>query len=221
MALNLIIINQTSNNLSYLNGAITIDPMGDYTATATTIFPLSRDPQLLYDCNASNAYLSDTVNIYTPTSIPLNSIAYLNLIANSLGGQVVGYLGASAPSFAIMVGAQDVNGDAQNFRMNQFNDLATNYRNTYLNITGNTTTIVKASSGTLHGLLVNNNATAGKIQIYDNNSASGTLIGTFTLGSAVTAAGPIFLGPLGLEFKTGLTVVTSVSTSNNITIIYQ
>jgi hypothetical protein len=101
----------------------------------------------------------------------------------------------------------------------------------YNHITGNATTTVKSGVGRLHSICINNNTTGGLIKVYDNTAGSGTLIMTLTIGtpsggllSSSGQGGPIFMGPLGvngLTFTTGLTVVTSGSTSNDITVIYQ
>lgn len=100
------------------------------------------------------------------------------------------------------------------------------FRNKFLNITGNTTATVKTGAGVLRGLSINDNTTGGCITVYDNTSASGTKIGTFQAGTpsgglVSTSGSP---GPTSLlltaEFATGLTIVTSGSTSNDITVYY-
>lgn len=101
----------------------------------------------------------------------------------------------------------------------------------YSHITGNSTTTAKSGVGRLHSISINNNTTGGLIKIYDNTSGSGTLIMTLTIGtpsggllSSSGQPGPVLMGPLapnGLTFNTGLTIVTSGSTSNDITVIYQ
>lgn len=100
--------------------------------------------------------------------------------------------------------------------------------NSYKNITGNVTVTVKSSTGILNWITVNNNTTGGTVKIYDSISASGALIATMTLGtpsggllSTSGQSGPDFFGPLNLEFTNGLTIVTSGSSNNDITVIYQ
>jgi hypothetical protein len=220
----LIIENQTSNPLSYLGGALTVSANGNTTVPLAQLYPACRDPHLVSDCINAIVNLNDGVNDYSGE----NATGYLNQIALSLGGAVVGLAGSPAPSFQITIGGKDSAGNSQPARMNQFADLATNFRNSYQNITGNTTVTVKSGSGTLHGILINNNATGGTVKIYDNTAGSGTVIATVLVGSPtgglLSANGqptPIFLGPLGLEFQTGLTIVTTGSANNNVTAVYQ
>jgi hypothetical protein len=115
--------------------------------------------------------------------------------------------------------------DAQS---NQFGETSVQFRNKYRNVTGNTTVTVKSGTGRLHGIMINKNWTSGTCVIYDNTSGSGTVIATIDCGTPsgglLSSSGlpsPAFIGPLGLEFSTGLTVVTSGSTSNNLTFLYQ
>lgn len=220
----LIIKNQTANNISYLSGAVTVVANNNYTATASTLYPLARDPGLVSDITLANVIINDGVTDYSSR----NGSDYLNQIALSLGGAVVGYSGANAPSFQITIGGKDSNGKSQPARMNQFSDLSVNYRNTYTRITGNTTKVVKQSSGTLHGIVISDNNTGGTVSIYDNTSATGTPVFIFQIGTASGGLlsqngiqGPTFIGPLGMEFSTGLTIVTAGSTNNDITAINQ
>jgi len=98
---------------------------------------------------------------------------------------------------------------------------------TYRNITGNTTVTVKPSTGIIRGLSFNNGNTGGVVTLYDNTTASGTIIGTFQIG---TPSGGL-LSTTGLNspnviqlgviiFSTGLTIVTSGSSNNDITVYY-
>ena len=229
MALNLIITNQTSSTMSYLGGAVTISSMGYYTATSQTIFPLSRDPQLLADSNHGNVFISDTINTYTTTSSPFTAVQYLNLIASALGSQVVGYVGSATPSFAIMVGCKDSNGNLQPGLVDSGGNLLINEApNSYKNITGNTTVTVKSGAGRLQSIMINRNWTGGTIVVYDGVDANGVKIATIDVGtpsggllSSSGVPGPINMDSLNISFTVGLTVVTSGSTSNNITILYQ
>ncbi len=111
---------------------------------------------------------------------------------------------------------------------NQFGEIATQFRNRYSHLTGNATTTVKSGSGRLHGIMINRNWTGGTITVYDNTAGSGTKIAAIDVGtpsggllSTTGTPGPVNLGPLGLEFSTGLTIVTSGSSSNDITVLYQ
>lgn len=219
----LIIKNQTAGSLSYLGGLVAVSGNSNYTVGLQYIYPVSRDAGLVADCLAANVILNDSMADYSSR----DAIDYLNRVALSLGGAVVGYNGSPAPNFQITIGGKDSNGNSKPARMNEFADIATNFRNTFLNISGNHTTTVKSGSGTLHGIMINN-GTGGVAKIYDNTSGSGTVIATIQLGSPsgglLSTSGmpnPVFLGPLGLEFTTGLTIVTTGSASNDITAIYQ
>lgn len=264
----LIIDNLLEVQRSYLSGAAIVPANGSLTVPITQIFPIARDPQLIADCDAFNVELSDSVTTYRG----FDALNYLNTIALSLGGQVVGYIGANIPSFAIVVAGENENGEVRpillgasgllpvngniaseetdsgnpiktgavyndnlpaaatgdrvDSQANMFGETAFQFRNKFSNLTGNATTTVKSGKGRLHGILINDSSTGGTVTIYDNTAASGTKIGTLGIGTATAALGvgvpnPIFLGPLGLEFSTGLTVVTAGSSANNITILYQ
>lgn len=100
------------------------------------------------------------------------------------------------------------------------------FRNKFRNITGNDTVTVKSGNGVMRGISINNNNTGGDVVIYDNTAASGTRIANIQIGSPagglLSTTGlqaPVYLN-LTAEFTTGLTVVTTGSSSNNITIYY-
>lgn len=119
-------------------------------------------------------------------------------------------------------------GQRADLQSNQYGQVTVNYRNTYSRTTGNTTTTAKSGSGTLHGVIVGANSTGGVGTIYDNTAGSGTIIMQLDFGSPSGGLlstsgqpGPVFIGPLGLEFATGLTLVTTGSTSNDVTLVYR
>lgn len=98
----------------------------------------------------------------------------------------------------------------------------------YRNITGNATTVVKGSAGVLMGILINENTTGGSITIYDNTAGSGTKFGTIQIGtpsggllSASGKLGPGGFTTLNVRLSIGLTVVTSGSANNDITVVYR
>lgn len=100
------------------------------------------------------------------------------------------------------------------------------FRNKYNNITGNSTTTVKSGNGVLRGISINNNNTGGSIVVYDNTAASGTKMATIEIatpsGGLLSSTGqqsPVYM-TFTAEFSTGLTVVTSGSSNNNITVFY-
>ena len=104
---------------------------------------------------------------------------------------------------------------------NQFGFLVIAHRNNYRNLTGNATTTIKSGSGTLSGIMINNAGSSGTVTIYDNTAASGTIIATLTLPSGGVNPVPAAMTSLGIEFATGLTVVTAGSTANNFTFLWR
>lgn len=119
-------------------------------------------------------------------------------------------------------------GQRADVQSNQFGHLSIQFRTLFSRTTGNTTTTAKSGSGTLHGVIIGNNGTGGVGTIYDNTTGSGTVIMHLNFGSPsgglLSTSGypsPIFLGPLGIEFATGLTLVTTGSSSNDITLVYR
>ncbi len=90
----------------------------------------------------------------------------------------------------------------------------------YLNIVlaAPTTTVVKATPGVLHSIVINKPLAAGVITIYDNTSAAGTKIGTITLPATLLADGPK-VALYDVAFNTGLTIVTE-GAAQDITVSY-
>lgn len=84
----------------------------------------------------------------------------------------------------------------------------------YNNITTNTTTVVKAGSGILHAITINNSVATGTITIFDNTAGSGTKIATIT--STGTVPSSIFYDVL---FRNGCTIVTAVA-AQDITVCF-
>ncbi len=94
---------------------------------------------------------------------------------------------------------------------------AVDANNTYLNITGDATTVVKASPGTLHAITLNNPTATEVITLYDNASAaSGTKIGTITVPASPQAVTLLY----DIQFTNGLTIQTATATSD-ITVSYK
>lgn len=105
----LIIKNQTAGTLSYLGGLVSISGNSNVTVPANYIFPISRDPGLINDATIVNVLLNDGDVDYASAS----AVAYLNQIATSIAGAVVGLVGSTAPGYAILVGSKDNNGNTQ------------------------------------------------------------------------------------------------------------
>lgn len=124
-------------------------------------------------------------------------------------------IGSARTTLATQIAGEDLVADVMKVEQ-RFN---------YLNITTNTTTVVKTGAGYLQQFTVNN---PGKftvadlaITVYDNTAASGTLIGTWTMPVVATAQAipPI---TLNVAFNTGLTIVTSGPTvAANLTVTYR
>jgi|ERR1035437_5392478 hypothetical protein len=106
-------------------------------------------------------------------------------------------------------------------QINQFGALSISQRNKYKNLTGNATITIKSGTGVLQSIMINNPGSSGTVILYDNTAGSGTIIATLTISSGGVNPVPNAMSNLGLEFTTGLTVVTAGSTTNNFTIVYQ
>lgn len=87
-------------------------------------------------------------------------------------------------------------------------------RNTYLNITTATTTVVKSGSGFLHLIMINKAVASDVITIYDNTAASGTKIGTITMPATLLASQ--ILLRFDVSFSTGLTIVTAQASDSTV-----
>ncbi len=87
----------------------------------------------------------------------------------------------------------------------------------FVNITTNTSTLIKTGAGTLFGVSVNTAGTgSASIAVYDGTSASGTLIGTYS----TTAQGGPVLPTVGISFATGLFAVTTATNPADVTVSY-
>lgn len=87
----------------------------------------------------------------------------------------------------------------------------------YLNITTNTTTVVRSTKCKLHAIRVNKAVASGVITIYDNTSAAGTKVGTIT--NPATLLHSQFTHDFkGADMDIGLTIVTSAA--EDLTVIY-
>lgn len=80
------------------------------------------------------------------------------------------------------------------------------------------TTLVKGGFGRLHGIVVGKAVASGTITIYDNTAGSGPVIGVITF-PATLLANQANLDFKGLEFSTGLTIVTVEA--NDLTVIWE
>lgn len=88
----------------------------------------------------------------------------------------------------------------------------------YVNITTATTTIIKAGPGILRKIIFNKRIAAGAVTLFDNPSAaSGTKLGTITMGAAIITDPPI-TALYDCYFQTGLVIVTSQA--EDLTVIF-
>lgn len=89
--------------------------------------------------------------------------------------------------------------------------------NSFRNIAGAATTVIKTTAATLVGIVVNKAVASGVITVYDNTAASGTKVAT------ITNPGTLLHSQIALPYdaycSTGLTVVTSAA--DDITVIYR
>ena len=92
-----------------------------------------------------------------------------------------------------------------------------NYEFSNITAAAPTTTVVKEGPGLLHSIVFNKLAANGVITIYDNTAASGTVIATITSPATLLSNQGTLL--YDLEFKTGLTIVTSTA-AQDITVTY-
>lgn len=87
---------------------------------------------------------------------------------------------------------------------------------TYLNITGQATTVVKSGNGFLYSIVLNNPVATETITMYDNTAGSGTKIGTITIPATPQPVAIMY----NANFLTGLTIVTATA-SSDITVVYR
>lgn len=89
----------------------------------------------------------------------------------------------------------------------------------FLNIAaGQATTVVKASAGTLHSIILNSAATATNTTVvYDHPSGVGTVIGR---PAVTTATVPTTL-TYDLAFANGLTIITATANGGDMTVTYK
>ena len=89
----------------------------------------------------------------------------------------------------------------------------------FLNIpAGQATTVVKASAGTLHSIILNSAATATNTTIiYDHPSGVGTVIGRPAVTTATVPTTLIY----DLAFANGLTIITATANGGDMTINFK
>jgi hypothetical protein len=90
----------------------------------------------------------------------------------------------------------------------------------FLNITGQTTTVVDTGAGLLQRIIIPTLVTSATVKVYDGLSATGTvLLDTVTMPGTLLSSGPVTL-EIGATYSTGITVVTAGATMP-LTVIYQ
>lgn len=84
----------------------------------------------------------------------------------------------------------------------------------YTTITTDADTVIKASPGTLAGLIVGTAGTTSTATIYDNTTCTGTVIGTFSTTAQVSLSMEVRAG-------TGLCVTTAGGSPATITVLWR
>jgi predicted RecA/RadA family phage recombinase len=108
-------------------------------------------------------------------------------------------------------------GNRADLQSNLFGELAIRHRNKFTNTTGAATTTIKSGAGVFAGICLNNGTASSTITIYDNTAGSGTKIASIAPGSVALFGTCTYWDA---EFATGLTIVTTVA-STDVTILYQ
>lgn len=85
----------------------------------------------------------------------------------------------------------------------------------FLNITGQATTVVKTGTGILHAITFNKPVATATVTVYDNTAGSGVKIATITVPASPM---PVTL-KYDAAFSTGLTLVSGVA-DEDITVTY-
>lgn len=94
-------------------------------------------------------------------------------------------------------------------------------------MTGNTTVLVKEGVGSLVGFVAGNCNEFATYTFYNNTTATGTVLLSYTTGSpsggllstsGMNSGG--FIGPLDIQFSIGLTVVSTGGSNTALTIVY-
>ena len=95
-------------------------------------------------------------------------------------------------------------------------------------LTGNATTVIKSGAGTLHMVVIGNGFSGGEIKLYDSLTGAGVMIldviaGTASGGLLSGSGNPASAnsGTVDISFTTGLTAVTTGSTGNLFTVVFQ
>lgn len=88
----------------------------------------------------------------------------------------------------------------------------------YKHIATQTTTVVKANAGVLHGVYINAGTSGAVITLYDNaTAASGAVIAIITLGAGITTPAAKILSDI--NFVNGLTILTATQNAD-LTVLY-
>lgn len=86
----------------------------------------------------------------------------------------------------------------------------------YTRIVTATTTVIKATQGTLHRVVVNKKVASGVISVYDDPAAAATPIAIITNPGTLLDSAQTF--EYGVHFKNGLTIVTAQA--DDITVVW-
>lgn len=89
------------------------------------------------------------------------------------------------------------------------------YSATNITLAAPTTTVVKTGQGILHAITLNQPVATGVITVYDNTSATGTVIATITVPASPQPVTLLY----DAVFNVGLTITTATA-AQNITVTY-
>lgn len=93
--------------------------------------------------------------------------------------------------------------------------VVTGYSYTNITAAAPTTTVIRTTAGILHTITFNKPAATGVVTVYDNTSATGTVIATITVPANPQPSTIMY----DVAFATGLTIVTATA-AQDITVSY-
>jgi hypothetical protein len=163
----------------------------------------------------TNAVSSLTINTTSISESPVMAPFFQLAVSALTSGTVTGFVILSSLPHAYHTMGVSA---GQNGTWNVGVAASTTGGYSFNNITTATTTTVKSGAGTLHAIVFNTIVASATVTVYDNTTATGTKIGTYTLPSTITSDNPFEI-LYDAAFATGLTIVTSGAT--DITALYK
>jgi hypothetical protein len=181
-------------------------------ATETTVAGLLTNTQL----RASNVNVA--VNSALPTGAnTIGSIANTSFAATQSGTWNVTNISGTVSLPTGAATEATVAGLLTNTQLRASAVETTKKTSSFNHITTNTTTTVKSGAGVLRRIVINTKgSSANTLTIYDNTSGSGTVIAAIDTVNGVSGH-----FEYGVNFSTGLTIVTANGTAADVTVIYE